>query len=128
MNLMEHLTAKAKKSMEEFIEDEGDINYNPDPCDYLRGKFNDWENEFVDSPTPWWDFPESDLTIQNINELLVISAKFTRRHLHGRIYSTDLPLDVDTLLRRYAIWMIETEKDHFYQFWLDTWEEKYPEK
>jgi len=132
MNLMEHLTAKAKKSMEEFIEDEGDINHNPDPCDYLRRKYWDWEDEFVDGP-PWWDFPESDLTIQNINELLVVNAKFTKEYSRG--VPKDPPLDVDTLLRRYARWMVSSythanvvnHTDHFKQTWEDVWEEKYPE-
>ena len=131
MNLMEYLKAKAKKSMEEFIEDEWGLP--PDPCDYLRDKYWDWENEFADGA--WWDFPESDLTIQNINELLVVNAKFTKAHSYNPCYSTDPPLDVDTLLRRYARWMVSSNTlanvvnhtDHFQRTWEDVWEEKFPE-
>ena len=132
MNLDSVLNAYAKKSMKEFIEDVGDINHMPDPCYFLRDKFRQWEDEFTDSP--WWDFPESDLTIQNINELLVINAKFTKEYSRNRIYSTDPPLDVDTLLRRYAKWMVRNESYrnqngdyHFQQIWEDTWEEIFPE-
>jgi hypothetical protein len=121
------LNDNAKQSMEQFIEGEN-INHMPDPCDYLRDRFNQWEEDFANSPTPWWDFPEGDLTIHNLNELLVISAKFTERHSHGHIYSTDHPLNVDTLLRRYAVWMIDTERQHFYQFWEDAWEKECPEE
>lgn len=116
MYLDRSLSDNAKQSIEEFLDEIGNNNHNADD------KFDEWVEEFTDTPTPWWDFPEGDLTINNINILLQTSAKFVEEFGAGQ------PDNVDTLLRRYGLWEVQYEqRDHFKQMWDDAWEEKFSE-
>jgi len=54
-----------------------------------------WTNEFRDNPNPWWNFKESRLSIENINELLATEAEY--RHM-----TTEQPITVKEFLQRYG--------------------------
>jgi hypothetical protein len=117
MYLDSSLSTNAKQSMEEFLDEIGNNNHNADD------KFDEWVEEFTNTSSQWWDFNESDLTINNINILLQTSAKVVVE------YEAEQPEDVDTLLRRYGLWQVQYEqRDYFKQMWEETWEEKFPEE
>lgn len=94
--------------MEQYLEDLDENNLDENPYD-------DWEDSFLHLGNLWWDFNESELTIDNINLLLWTSANYAGE------YGTDQPEDVMDLLRRFGVWEVKHGDDaHTYKEMWDT--------
>lgn len=110
-NLFDSLKENAIDSMMVYLQDlDRDNNFDQEQA------FDDWIQEFVNSPSRWWDFPESDLNSNNFNNLLLINAKYMEE-----FEVTEMPDDITMLLRRYGLWYVDTEdRDMFYELWLES--------
>jgi hypothetical protein len=108
------LTNNARESMEQYMEDLDENNLDEDP-------YEDWIESFTNSGELWWDFNESELTIDNINTLLRTSAV-----LYGE-YGGDAPEDVIDLLRRFGMWQVKYGDDalSYRQMWDEMWNAKF---
>ena len=116
-NLFDSLKENAIDSMMVYLQDR-DNNFDSEE------EFDNWIQEFVNSPTHWWDFSETELNSNNFNNLLLINAKFMEEY-----EVTETPDDITTLLRRYGLWYVQTEdRDMFYELWLESMKPEEPEE
>lgn len=108
-DLFDTLKENAIESMRVYLEDR-DNNFDSER------EFDKWAEEFANSPSRWWDFPETDLNSNNFNTLLFINAKFMEEY--GFVAQ---PEDLDMLLRRYGGWYVLTDdRRYFYELWLES--------
>jgi hypothetical protein len=105
MNLKEVFESSVNEMMDRIIDEESDLN-NKD----FEELFDTYFEEDFNSYYQWWSFNESELTIDNMNELLTCYSSLVS---DGLVTQNDL--SVEKLLRLYPHYQVSSLKDEFIQ-------------
>jgi len=101
--LKELFESSVNEMMDRIVEEQSDLN-NQD----LEELFDTYFEEDFNSDYEWWSFNESELTIDNMNELLTCYSSLVS---DGLVTHNDL--SVEKLLRLYPHYQVGLLKDEF---------------
>jgi len=101
--LKELFESSVNEMMDRIVEEQSDLN-NQD----LEELFDTYFEEDFNSHYEWWSFNESELTIDNMNELLTCYSSLVS---DGLVTHNDL--SVEKLLRLYPHYQVGLLKDEF---------------
>jgi hypothetical protein len=102
-NLKELFESSVNEMMDRIIEEESELN-NKDFEELFDTYFEDDFNSYYQ----WWSFNESELTIDNMNELLTCYSSLVADGVQD-----SLDLSVEKLLRLYPHYQVGLLKDEF---------------
>ena len=105
MNLKELFESSVNEMIDRIIEEESGLN-NRD----LEELFDNYFEDDFNSHYQWWSFNESELTIDNMNELLTCYSSLVSE---GLVTQNDL--SVEKLLRLYPHYRVGLWRDEFIQ-------------
>jgi len=103
MNLKELFESSVNEMIDRIIEEESDLN-NRD----LEELFDNYFEDDFNSHYQWWSFNESELTIDNMNELLTCYSSLVSE---GLVTQNDL--SVEKLLRLYPHYRVGLWREEF---------------
>jgi len=103
MNLKELLESSVNEMMDRIVEEQSDLN-NQD----LEELFDTYFEDDFNSYQFWWSFDESELTIDNMNELLTCYSRMVSDGL-----ATHNDLSVEKLLRLYPHYRVGLWREEF---------------
>lgn len=103
MNLKELFESSVNEMIDRIIEEESDLN-NRD----LEELFDNYFEDDFNSHYQWWSFNESELTIDNMNELLTCYSSLVSEGLVTQNY-----LSVEKLLRLYPHYRVGLWREEF---------------
>ena len=110
------LKTKAQIAMTQFLEG---VNRETDVDTHFEDFMNDFVGTLYTETYPWWDFSEDDLSVKDINELLLANADLWEKSSEKKPWS---PTSVKELLRRYGIWAFrEGHQKEFGSMFLQGW-------
>ena len=113
MNLKELVEDKCQEIVDEIVENRKDLKHED-----AEETFDAYLEEMFDSCEDWWEFQESELNIDNINELL--QSYESMKQEFGE--PAEQSLSVHYLLTLYGYWFAKTVKDKYVNVLKDAFE------
>lgn len=112
MNLKELVEDKCQEIVDEIVENRKDLKHED-----AEETFDTYLEEMFNSYADWWEFQESELNIDNINELL--QSYESMKQEFGDFTES---LSVHYLLSLYGYWFAKTVKDKYVNVLKDAFE------
>ena len=114
MNLKELVEDKLQAIVDEIVENRQDLHHDSEDT------FDVYFEEMFNSHADWWEFEQSELNIDNINE--VLESYEIMKEEFGEL-PTEQPLSVHYLLTLYGYWFGKTLKDKYVNILKDAFEQ-----